>query len=333
MSMLCRVLAFLLSCCLVGLPASPAAAAAPETGQLILKAKGAGYTGINTSYGAVVGTAVRRGGASTYQARLVNYGDEAAHFKLALETYFRPATYVTKADGADITSSLTGSGYITPLIEPGDHLQVSVRVKPQLDSPPAPYDATVTLLLASSTDDVLISSAEIVTMFKAPAHETSGAEVYARHGSQPWVGGTQPGYFASSPVVREEANTTFKVKIQNDGLDTHQIRAGFEFYNPDCFSYSIKRGSTDITDDIEAGTYITPPIKPGRYLALKLTVRWHGLYCLAGYGAGAFTVTDLDEVEMSVVQFAVMLPAVIGDPPPMPPPLDAPRRLGPGLSR
>ncbi|KAA1418796.1 hypothetical protein F0U44_09910 [Nocardioides humilatus] len=309
---LAPALAFLLSCCLVGLPASPAAAEAAETAQLIVKAKGSGYSGLR-DFAGIVGVAVKRGGTATYQARVVNYGDTAAHFVLRLEAAFMPATRTVKADNHDITATIQSvAGYTTPLIEPGDYLQLSLKVTPDEDEPPTPVDAAATQIGVLSTEDVLVSSGAFYTMIKAPAHGTSGAEVYARQGSQPYVGGEEPGYFTTSPVVRPGSTTTIKVKFQNDGVDAHQIRGGLNFYNPDCFDITAKQGRTDITADLEASTYVTPQLAPGKSVAIKLRVHWAGEYCGYPFGSGGLAAFDADDNAAGFVQFAVLLPAVVG---------------------
>ncbi|KAA1418794.1 hypothetical protein F0U44_09900 [Nocardioides humilatus] len=314
MSMLPRALAFLLSCCLVGLPAAPASAA-DDSARILIKGKGSRFTASsNPSVPAAIATAIPRSKPVKYTARVLNTGDDPARFKVDLFTdpLFIPATQTVKVGKVDITAEFEDSGvYTTPILAPGDYVELDLRVTPDPDFVPdnPNYSLVLTGLLVYSTDSEYLTGGALYTMLKAPAHGTSGAEIYVRQGSQPYVGGEILGGFAMSPVVSAGGSASFKAKFQNDTAETQQIIGDIDVLAVDCTELTAKRGSADVTEVLMEGDYVTEELAPGKSETIKIVLRWNGEDCGYPYVAAqihAYGPEDPDGIDEQEYHYALI---------------------------
>ncbi|KAA1418795.1 hypothetical protein F0U44_09905 [Nocardioides humilatus] len=315
MSIPLRALAFLLACSLVGLPASPAQAAS-ETAKLIIRGPGPGYTGIGgVEYPALVSEVVSQGASAGFEARVVNFGFEPAQFKIGIEGDLMPAALTLKAGRTDITASAENTPYYTtPVIQPGKYLQLTLRMRtPQTNLSGDSYAQAY--LRVYSTDMALLSIGIFDAIIKAPAHGTSGAEVFARQGSRPYIGGNPHSHGTlTSPAIAIGETAKYTLKFQNDGTDSHRIRGELEPAFAECFDYTATQKRFDVTADLLEGTYLTPVLAPGRSVTVGVKVRWNGADCGAPYGAAEAYAWGPDNVEQDFLFLLTPLLATIRPP-------------------
>ncbi|KAA1418793.1 hypothetical protein F0U44_09895 [Nocardioides humilatus] len=278
-------LAVFFACALVGLSPPAPASAEVTTGKVIIKGPGSGYSGP----GGIVSEVVTAGGTATYQVRVVNFGDEPAQFVVKMKNEFLPATQTLHAGATNITASAVApTGYLTPIIAPGSYRQLTLKVKTSVLPSQGRTRAEVTLETPGGT---YLTFGWLYTMLKPPAHGNTAYQVYAKQGSQAYVGGHQVGQFATAPAVRPTGKAVFSVKFQNDGPSPEQIHGRMNLPS-DCFTYTAEHRTEDVTEALTTGTWNTPLLPPGRSATIKITVELTGESCY-----GAFSLADIQASE------------------------------------
>lgn len=268
----------------VVLPAPPASAA-PTSALIVVKGPGASYSGGSTNplLGGVVSEAVRPGGTTTFQIRIINYAAERAQYKLLLWNDFLPAEQKLMDGTTDITAlAESEDGWVTSAIPAGGYQQLSLKVAIPDGSPP---DRARSIIQLRSTTDTDIGFGWLYTIVAPPADDHESAEVYARQGSQLFVGGASVGHIATSPAVKLGAAVTFDVKLRNDLPLPNRIRSSIDITGRQCFTVTAKHGTADITSALVAGQYVTASLGAHRSESISVTMRRTSAdpSCLWGY--------------------------------------------------
>ena len=253
--------------------ASPAQAGGTLNGvRLLLKGPGASYT----DAGGVALTAAA-GGTSSFGVRLSNAGPTAATYYVNLFSSSLPATAVLYSGSGLFLTRMSDAGSPAPGYYPvtllaGASRQMTVKVTLPKDSPQGLNQVSFGVLNAAGE---FINGALLTTNVKPPARGSSAHEVYARSGTQPFIGGEVNSQFAMAPPIATGSAATFSVKLQNDS--TLSTTIGLKVSSGFCgsaFPVTVKDGTRDVTADTLAGTYRTPvALAPGASRTLTVGAR------------------------------------------------------------
>jgi hypothetical protein len=248
-----------------------AAPAQADTGIPRVLVKGPGTTYTDAGAAAL---AVAAGSTATFGIKVINTDAAPQTYHLLLQSSSLPATSVLYTGGL-LGTRLTpdSDGYYPLTLAPGATKQLTLKVTMPVGS--AQWINQTSFVVLSETNEFL-AGALLTTNVKAPAHGSSPYEIYARNGSQPFIGGSVDLQFAMAPPMGTGSAANFTVKLQNDGTTSTKI--GFRlvsgFFCSEAFSVKVRDGVTDVTAAALAGSYRTPKaLAPGRSRALTVTVK------------------------------------------------------------
>jgi hypothetical protein len=234
-----------------GVIASPAMAASHQ-GRLQLKGVGPRYSGPGT----VVSEAVAAGATDQFAVQVVNTGSTVAQFNIRIVGYGLAA----KSDlysGSSLLTPLASSpeGYYTVVLAPGKAQTFALKVVVPKGTPQGTIKNAVSLY---ATDGTALGGTSIaLTETKAPTYGNTVEDVYARQGSQAWVGDANPGnrlegQTASAPALVVGGKAVFSVKVQNDGASPNPYVGiyGFSPAGISCSTFTIMDGTRDVTAEM-----------------------------------------------------------------------------------
>ena len=246
-----------------GLVSSPSSAAS-HAGELRIKGPGTLYSG----NGAVVSEAVAAGTTDKFELLVVNTGSTLAQYNIKVSNYGLLAN-VDLFAGTLVLSPLSSSpdGYYTAPIAPGKSQALTLKVAIPSGSPQGSAVVSVSL---QATDGTYLGSVTSQTEVKAPTYGTTDADVFAKQGSQPYIGGSVNGQIATAPAINVGGSAVFTVKLQNDGSVPASVGASM-YTASDCSAVVVKDGTVDITTAMQDGTYSTPVLGVHAARTLKVT--------------------------------------------------------------
>lgn len=236
-----------------------------------LAVRGVGY--LYTGRDRLVTRVVSRVGVTaTYGVAVMNEDAVSRGYRIRLVTDGTPATVQLKPAGLGPALTPNPAGdFMLGQIEPGTTAKYSLLVTPT-GSGPAPSRVRVVL---QTTFDAPIESIETETNVAAPPQGTSSFELFARQGSQPFIGGPTDAGTMTGPALGVGGSATYVVRLRNDGAEASQI--GLRLTDIDAcdesFAVTAKEGTRNVTDRVYAATYTTRELRPGAYQDIRVTIR------------------------------------------------------------
>ncbi len=214
---------------------------------------------------------------ATFLAQIQNEGDSDARFllKSALsQTTGWQVHYFLEDTGDEIPVSIeTETGWQTPLIEPGNSIEVRIEITPDTDV--RSNDQLVISLLARTSDfacDVVKAIATRSSRVDAligvlEDHEYVGHEIYNETGANQTI---------RQSVADSASNTmNFAVQVRNDANVAVPIRLKAPAENADWtiqYFDALEQGN-EITTDITSSTgWVTPTVEPGQTYEIRFQV-------------------------------------------------------------
>jgi hypothetical protein len=262
-----------------GLICSPATAASHQ-GRLQLKGVGSYYSGPGT----VVAEAVAAGTTDQFALQVVNTGTTVAQYNIKVVS----SGLAAKSDlytGSLLLTPLASSpdGYYTVALAPGKAQTFALKVVVPKGTPQGTIKNAVSLHATDGT--ALGGTSYALTEIKPPTYGSTSEDLYARQGSQAWVGDPSSqdfndGQTASAPALKIGDKAVFSVKVQNDGPDP-STGFGIAAYYPSpagggfCSTFTIKDGTRDVTNEMVLGA----------------ALGWYAGPALAVHASKTFTVT------------------------------------------
>jgi hypothetical protein len=248
--------------------------AASTAGTLQLKGPGSTYSPTST----YTSLAVSAGNTATFSIKVVNTGSSQAQFNVRLASIGLASTVGLFAGSLGVTPlAESEDGYFTNPIAGGGSQVMTLKVTPPAGSP---QGSTHTYVYLYTTSGTFLGTVEVWTNVSAPTHGTSSYEVFARNGTQPYIGGSYSTQSASAPPIGTGASVGFNVKLQNDGPGATKIGFRLDDFGCGAFTATVKDGLTDVTAAALAGTYRTPAaLNPGASRTLTVTVKNLGGPC------------------------------------------------------
>lgn len=280
----------------VGLATPSTAESGFYGGSLAVRGPGSVYSGSSQPSGAegdaaFVSLAVGAGAIATYGIQVHNTGTELTQYRVLIESADGPPRKTDLLAGSLLLSRLASSpeGYFTDPIAPGKSQTLTLKVTVPAGTPQATLRTNVHLRAINGS---AFDTAWIYTEIKAPASGPHAVDIFARQGSQPFVGGTEEAQVATAPAVKIGGIATFNVKLQNNRAVAKYVAAAIPGA-PECATLTVKDGSVDVTASIVGNVYLTPPVKPGGFRNLTVTMKRIAGPCSRWTGVG-MSVIDVD---------------------------------------
>lgn len=273
---------------------APAHAAA--TGYILTKGTGSVYTA-----NGIVNLGVIPGGAAkTWFYKIVNTSSTAQQFKVVMAP--NSGMSATLYQG----STPRPNTYYTPLVAPGASFLLNIKISVPAGTPQGEKVANLSLRdpETNASLDVAVAVANVTTQTG-----TKRNDLFLKAGYQPYVGGSFGPQFESSNAIKPGSTATFTLRLQNNGGTPAAIGLSGgqnSFYCPGNFSITVKRGTTNVTTAVLAGTYNTGVLAPGARKELKVLIKLvSATACTSAYYD--FTASGADPV---VTQYAHVLVGV-----------------------
>jgi hypothetical protein len=255
--------------------------AASHSGRLQIKGPGSVYSGP----GALVAEAVGAGTTDQFQLQVVNTGSELAQYNIKLLRVGLPANSGLYTGSLALTPLAAGpDGYYTAQIAPGKSQSFTLKVEVPSGTPQGSIDNYVVLY---ATDGTQLGYDIAQTEIKAPTYGATAADVFAKQGSQPYVGGSVNGQITSSPATSVGGSATYTVKLQNNGPVPAAVFGRLSTWL-DCSTIVVKDGTVDVTAALLNGTYATPVLAVHAAKTLSVTMK----PTMAAGSCGAYDFVD-----------------------------------------
>jgi hypothetical protein len=221
----------------------------------------------------VTGTVDAPGDQMVYKLGVLNEDTVAHTFRIRLTKSGSPATAEVWTSGFGAKALPTdGDGFfVTPSIGAKKVVVFTLRV-----TPTAPGQTISSVDADLLTDSgLLIEGVRTQTNTAAPASGTSSFDLFAKQGTQPYVGGPVDGQTTTAPALNVGQTATFTLRLKNDGTTAQQI--GLKVTDMDgcagSFTVAVKVGVKVWTTEAFAGTYLTPSLAPGKVTQATVTVK------------------------------------------------------------
>jgi hypothetical protein len=234
---------------------------------------------------------VAPGSSTTFQIKLVNVGDAAGQFNIALDQFsggpasqegLYPPTVTMTANGAPVPTD----GWITPILAPGGAQVVNVKVAvPNFVLQSGAYGFDIDENWVGQPGGF---SSQFFSVVVAQSSGSSAADVFVKTGYQPFVGGW---IFGNPPengdypiesvnVLRRGSSGSATIRLQNDsptaatiGLQATDV-CGFDTTSAfSTWPITITDGFKNVTAAVLAGSYVTPMLKPNAHRDLRLIIK------------------------------------------------------------
>lgn len=213
------------------------------------------------------------GQQTTYQLGILNEDSVAHTYRIRLTASGAAATTAVWATGfnAKVLPTDANGYFVTPVIGAGKVVLFQLRVTPTA------LGQVISSVRADLLTDsgLLIEGVDTATNTAAPAAGTSSFELFAKQGTQPFVGGPVDGQTATGPALNIGQVASYTLRLKNDGTTPQAI--GLRITDRDgcagSFTTSVVVGAKVWTDQAFAGTYLTPVLKPGTYTQVTVTVK------------------------------------------------------------
>jgi hypothetical protein len=206
------------------------------------------------------------GATATYKVGILNESSTAQTYRLALTPGAPAQVWTTGFRAAELPKD-EGGVYTTPSVAPHKVLALALKVTPGQALEPA----DLTLL---SADGGQIESVRTETNLPAAAGTTS-YELFAKQGTDPFIGGPGVARTATGPGLNLNQTATYTLRLENDGSAASTV--GLKVTDLDgcagSFKPTVKVGAKDITAAALAGTYRTPSLQPSKYTTVKVAVK------------------------------------------------------------
>lgn len=234
-----------------------------------LKIRGTGtlYTGRDHTVTGVVGTS---GNVKKYSLQVLNEDTTARAFQIA----------IGDTDGSakvEIWSNTTkvlpyGSRvFTTGTIQPGKTATYSLRVTPF-----GTAGSTSHVDVSLATDfGAPIESVSTETYIAAPTNGTTSYELFAKQGSQLFVGGPTDGQIATGPALNVGGSAAYVLRLKNNAAAGSQI--GLRLTDVDgcggSYTVTVTDGVRAVTGDAYAGNYLSPSLGRGAHRDVRVVIR------------------------------------------------------------
>jgi hypothetical protein len=248
--------------------------AVPLTGAGItesdIKTRGVGSLYVGRDH-TVTRTVSAPGQEQSYPIVILNEDTVPHSFQVHIDASGFPASTVLRNGFTKAWLPSSGGTYTTPTVQPGHTLSYSLLVTPTGTG----VGTSVVTAVLQTDFYAPIESVTTETNIAAPSHGTSSYELFAKQGSQPFIGGPTDGETTTGPALNVGGSTAYTVRLRNDGPAPAQI--GLRLTDVDgcagSFSTSAAVGTKAVTADVYAGSFRTRLLVPGAYQDVRVTIR------------------------------------------------------------
>lgn len=168
--------------------------------------------------------------------------------------------------------------FTTAPIAPHTSVNYSLRVTPFYGQSTSRVE-----VLLQTDFGATIESLATETNTAAPANGTSSFELFARQGSQAFIGGPTAGQTTTGPALNVGGSAAYTIRLKNNGSTRNQV--GLRLTDVDgcagSFAVTAAAAGKVRTADAYAGTFLTPVLAPGGYQDVQVTIRRASAGCRA----------------------------------------------------
>lgn len=244
---------------------------AATSGTLLTKGTGSYY-----SKSGYIHLSAARAVLKTFYFKVVNTGSATDQFRVTLGASAPLSAKLYRG------STLIPSGTYTPTIASGGSLILTVRASVPAGTPQSSYFAN--LALTDPETNTLLKSSYAVLQVAAPAKGTRRNDLFLKTGSQKYVGGSASYQYLSSSAIRPGSTATFALRLQNDGTSAASITLDGGRSTCPQMAVTVRRGITNITGAVRAGTWSTGRLALGASKDLTVTIKLvAATACTEGY--------------------------------------------------
>jgi hypothetical protein len=210
-----------------------------------------------------------QGYTAQYYVKVTNTGATATSYTFALAESGASANALVSIKGG-ATLPVDGSGnWTTPVIGAGSFREFAVKVTPSS----AGQTISNVMVSVRHPNGAVTSRFFTETNTDAPAKGTDGFGLFARAGSQRWIGGSLDGQTTTSNSLALNQAVTYTARIRNDGTTAHPIGFGLLGGTNACWTRVVKVGIADVTSAAVGAGYLSKTLSPGQYVDVKVTVK------------------------------------------------------------
>ena len=210
-----------------------------------------------------------QGYLAQYYVKVTNNGPTATAYNFALAGSGASANaQVSIKGGATLPVDGTGA-WTTPVIAAGGYKEFAVKVTPNS----AGQTISNVMVSVRHPNGAVTSRFFTETNTDAPAKGTDGFGLFARAGSQRWIGGTFDGQTTTSNSLALNQSVIYTARIRNDGTTAHPITFSLLGGTNACWTRVVKVGTADITSAAVGAGYLSKTLSPAQYVDVKVTVK------------------------------------------------------------
>lgn len=250
----------------VTLVAGTAPAHAAPTASVVSRVSGSLYTGnIIINQGVIPGPDTGR----NFGFKVVNTGSQPEQYKIVVSPDQPAVTFTTLTQG----STVLKNPYYTATIAPGASATFNLKVTLANSIPQDQYLSYVYVRDPETNANLDYFIADANATYQAG---NTRNDLFVKTGTQPAVGGSESYQYESGAALKTGSSTTYSLKLANDGTTTaavHLLGVAPTSCPSTDYSYVVKAGTKDVTQDVYVNGYATPLLSPGQSKTLKLTVK------------------------------------------------------------
>ena len=214
-----------------------------------------------------------------YPVGILNEDAVAHTYRIGLDSSGLPARAEVRNSLTNALLPVVDGSYVTATVQPGKTAVYSLQVTPS----GVGQGTSVVRVTLQSDVGAPIESLTTETNTAAPANGTTGFELFARQGSQLFIGGPQDDQTTTGPALNVGGSATYTVRLENNSAARTQV--GLRLTDVDgctgSFTVSVTAAGKVRTVDAYAGAYLTPPLNPGSYQDVQVSIKRAAAGCPA----------------------------------------------------
>lgn len=227
------------------------------------------------------------GNVAQYFVKVTNTGTTATSYNFVLGKSGTPSNAQVNIKGGAILPLDANGNWITPVIQPGKYREFAVKVTPNGTG----QSISKVQIALRHPNGALATRSFSETNTDAPLKGTDGFGLFARAGSQRWIGGSFDGQITTAASLALNQTATFTTRLRNDGTAARSMEYAVLGTPTPCWTRVVKVGTVDITAAATGAGYVTKTLNPGQYLDVKVLVK---RVAAAGCSGIAFTAVTRD---------------------------------------
>lgn len=237
------------------------------TTAVLFRGPGSYYTTADEAKATI--TVADHGNVAQYYVKVTNTGATATSYNFVLDKSGTNSNAQVNIKGGAILALDANGNWATPVIQPGKYREFAVKVTPNGSG----QSISNVLVNLRHPNGALASRSYTETNTDAPLKGTDSFGLFAKAGSQRWVGGSFDGQTTTNQSLALNQTATFTTRLRNDGTTARSLIYSVAGSTNACWTRVVKVGTTDVTGAATGAGYVTKTLNPGQYLDVKVLVK------------------------------------------------------------